>query len=117
MKKRHVKATLAGLLALAVVPFGADIASAGTGNCGSRLCYWAGEGYPGSPNWAYTSTGNSSVNYRSRYNGYSDRSVNRYTGLNQTGTGTCMPRNAGNTFTSLIYVGSHLIPSSGTINC
>lgn len=103
------------LVAAGLLTAGGGDAQAAYSDCGAALCYWAGQNAPGSPNWRYTSTGNSGVNYYTRYNGYSNRKVNRYTGSGQTGTGTCMNAGTGWSLTSPAYVGSHLIFGAGTI--
>lgn len=109
--------------ALVAVALGASVGLVGgvapveasTSDCGQRWCLWDGQNYPGNPNWDYGSTGNSGVSYKSRYNGFSNRKLNRYTDFNQTGTGTCVNALHGNTFSSYSYVGSHLIYGPGTI--
>ena len=100
-----------------VVGLSVDPVSAQGYNCGEALCLWSSINMPGSPNWSYGSTGNAGVNYRSRWSGFTNQKLNRYSGANQTGNGVCMNPQTGSSNPNgglTVYLGSLLVYGQGT---
>jgi hypothetical protein len=118
--KHSIKLAVASLALAASTSFIGGLAgsaSAAGYNCGEALCLWSSINFPGSPNWSYSSTGNAGVNYRSRWSGFTNKKLNRYSGANQTGTGVCMNPQTGSSNPnngSTVYLGSLLVYASGS---